>query len=47
MLVFKSYLGQSSTSDSIKKLLASGELVPIDSWSEVKLTYEKYTRWKT
>jgi hypothetical protein len=42
MLVFKAYLGQSTTSDSIRSLLGSGDLVPIDSWSEVNLTYEKY-----
>ena len=42
MIVFKKYLGQSETLDSIRKLLANGELVPIDSWSEVGLTYEKY-----
>lgn len=40
--MYKSYVGQSSTADSIKGLLASGDLVPIDSWSEVSLTYEKY-----
>jgi hypothetical protein len=43
MLVYKALLGESETSDSIRALLGSGELVPIDSWSEVKLTYEKYT----
>lgn len=42
MIVYKAYLGQTETSDSIRSLLRSGELVPIDSWSEVGLTYEKY-----
>jgi hypothetical protein len=42
MLIFKAYLGQSETSDSIRRILGSAELVPIDSWSEVHLTYEKY-----
>ncbi len=42
MLVFKKYLGQSATSDSIRSLQRRGELVPIDSWSEVGLSYEKY-----
>jgi hypothetical protein len=42
MLIFKKRLGQSETSNSIRALLGSGELVPIDSWSEVGLTYEKY-----
>jgi hypothetical protein len=43
MIVFKAYLGQSETSDSIHNLLRLGELVPIDSWAEIGLTYEKYT----
>lgn len=42
MIVFKAYLGHLETSDSIRSLLGSGDLVPIDSWSEVGLTYEKY-----
>ena len=42
MLVFKAYLGQSGTSDSIKSLLRTGDLIPIDSWSEKGFTYEKY-----
>lgn len=42
MIIFKKYLGQSGTDDSIRKLLGSGDLVPIDSWSEVGLNYEKY-----
>ena len=42
MLIYKAYLGQTGTSDSIRALLARGELVPIDSWSEVVLSYEKY-----
>lgn len=42
MIVFKAYLGQSGTYDSIHGLLRLGELVPIDSWSELGLTYEKY-----
>ena len=42
MLVYKAHLGQSGTSDSIRHLLGTGELVPINSWSEVGLTYEKY-----
>jgi hypothetical protein len=42
MIVFKAYLGQSGTSDSVRSLLGSGDLVPIDSWSEVGLSYEKY-----
>jgi hypothetical protein len=42
MIVYKAYLGQAATADSIRSLLGSGELVPIDSWSEVKLAYEKY-----
>jgi len=42
MLVYKSYLGHSETDDSIRNLLKAGQLVPIDSWSEVGLTYEKY-----
>jgi hypothetical protein len=43
MIVYKAYLGQSGTSDSIRSLLRTGELVPIDSWSEEGLTYEKYS----
>ena len=43
MVVYKAYLGQSETSDSIRVLLGTGELVPINSWSEVGLTYEKYS----
>jgi hypothetical protein len=43
MIVYKTYLGQSETSDSIRSLLRTGELVPIDSWAEVGFTYEKYT----
>jgi hypothetical protein len=42
MIIYKAYLGQSATSDSIRDLLGLGELVPVDSWSEVGLTYEKY-----
>ena len=42
MIVYKKYLGVSDTSDSIRKLLGSGDLMPIDSWSEVGLMYEKY-----
>jgi hypothetical protein len=42
MIVFKAYLGQAGTSDSIRALLARGDLVPIDSWAEVGLSYEKY-----
>ena len=42
MVVYKNYLGESETSDSIRKLLGSGDLIPIDSWSEVGLMYEKY-----
>lgn len=42
MIVFKSYLGQSGTQESIRSLLGSGELVPLDSWSEVGFSYEKY-----
>lgn len=42
MLVYKHYLGNAETSDSIRKLLSTEELVPVDSWSEVGLTYEKY-----
>jgi len=42
MIVFKFVLGQSSTLDSMRKLQGSGDLVPVDSWSEVSLTYEKY-----
>jgi hypothetical protein len=43
MIVYKAYLGKSDTSDSIRSLLRNGELVPIDSWSSVGLTYEKYS----
>jgi len=43
MIVYKAYLGQSGTSDSIKSLLRTAELMPIDSWSEIGLTYEKYS----
>jgi len=43
MIVYKGYLGQSGTSDSIRSLLGTGELVPINSWSEEGLTYEKYS----
>jgi hypothetical protein len=43
MLVYKALLGESGTSDSIRTLLGTGELVPIDSWSEVGLAYEKYS----
>lgn len=42
MIVYKAYLGQSETSVSIRNLLGKGELVPLDSWAEVGLTYEKY-----
>lgn len=42
MLVFKKFLGQSETYDSIRNLQQRGELEPIDSWSEPGLTYEKY-----
>lgn len=42
MVIYKAYLGESETSDSIRGLLRSGELVPVDSWSEVSLNYEKY-----
>ena len=42
MIVYKRYLGQTGTSDSIHILLGNGELVPSDSWSEVGLIYEKY-----
>lgn len=42
MIVFKAYLGQSGTSDSIRNLQRLGELVPIDSWAEVTFKYEKY-----
>lgn len=42
MLVFKKYVGESATSDSIRTLLGTADLVPIDSWSEIDLTYEKY-----
>jgi hypothetical protein len=42
MIVFKAYLGDSRTADSIRSLLGSSDLVPIDSWSEINLTYEKY-----
>jgi hypothetical protein len=43
MIVYKKYLGAAETSDSIRSLLRTGELVPIDSWSEVGFAYEKYT----
>ena len=43
MIVYKAYLGQSGTSNSIRSLLGTGELVPINSWSEVGLNYEKYS----
>lgn len=42
MIVLKKYLGRLETSDSIRKLLGNGDLMPIDSWSEVGLMYEKY-----
>lgn len=42
MIVYKAYVGASETSDSIRRLLAIGDFVPIDSWSEIGLTYEKY-----
>jgi hypothetical protein len=42
MIVFKKYLGQSASSDSIRALLGRSDLVPTDSWSELGLTYEKY-----
>ena len=42
MLISKKFLGQSETFDSIRSLLQYGDLQPIDSWSEVRLTYEKY-----
>ena len=42
MIVFKAFLGDSRTADSIKSLLGNGDLVPIDSWSEINLSYEKY-----
>lgn len=42
MIVYKKYLGDSHASDSIRGLLARADLVPIDSWSEVGLVYEKY-----
>jgi hypothetical protein len=43
MIIYKAHLGQSGTYESIRGLLRTGELVPIDSWSEKGLTYEKYT----
>jgi hypothetical protein len=42
MIVYKAYLGQSGTFDSIRNLLGRGDFAPMDSWSEVGLTYEKY-----
>ncbi len=42
MIVFKAFVGGSDTSNSVRSLLGRGDLVPIDSWSEVSLTYEKY-----
>ena len=42
MIVFKAYLGQSAAMNSIRNLQRSGDLVSLDSWSEVNLTYEKY-----
>ena len=42
MIVFKAYLGQAVSLNSIRSLQQRGELVSSDSWSEVNLTYEKY-----
>lgn len=42
MLVYRGLLGQSETYDSIRKLQSTAQLSPIDSWSEVGFTYEKY-----
>jgi hypothetical protein len=42
MIVFKAFLGGQETSNSLRALLGAGNLVPIDSWSEVGLSYEKY-----
>ena len=42
MIVFKAFVGGPDTSNSVLSLLGGGDLVPIDSWSEVSLTYEKY-----
>jgi hypothetical protein len=42
MIVFKAFLGKAETSDSLRNLLGSGDLMSIDSWSEVAFIYEKY-----
>jgi len=42
MIIYKAYLGQKATADSIRSLQGRGALVAIDSWSEIRLTYEKY-----
>jgi hypothetical protein len=42
MIIYKAYLGQTATADSIRSLQGRGDLVAIDSWSEIRLTYEKY-----
>ncbi len=42
MIVYKAYLGQIDTANSIRTLLGSGNLVPTDSWSELHLSYERY-----
>jgi hypothetical protein len=42
MIVYKAYLGEKETANSIRGLQGRGDLVTIDSWSEIHLTYEKY-----
>lgn len=42
MIVYKTYLGEIPTFNSIKALQSQGELMPLDSWSELGFTYEKY-----
>ena len=42
MVVYKKYVGQDETYDSIRALQGRGDLVAMDSWSEVGLNYEKY-----
>jgi len=42
MIVYKAYLGQTGTANSIRDLQRRGALVSMDSWSELHFTYEKY-----
>ena len=42
MIIYKTFLGQAATSDSIRSLQGQGDLEALDSWSEVGFRYEKF-----